>query len=197
MPDRQRREFARGRCQESRCSGRVTVGEPQEHRSSALVALDQLNGVDVPRYRTEYAPRYFDLGVVGDADVVDQGSMRVLGPCEIAVSVRRPCDTAAMANPFGMLVRFTAQPGQGDALAAMLLEAADGVRSLGACQLYIVSRVPADDETVWVTEAWTDREAHDASLKDEQAQALIKRAMPLLAGPPETIELRPAGGKGL
>jgi quinol monooxygenase YgiN len=102
-----------------------------------------------------------------------------------------------MASPFGMHVRFTARPGQGDALAAMLLEAADGAGSLDACQLYIVSRVPADDETVWVTEAWTDRESHDASLQDEQAQALIKRAMPLLAGPPEAIELRPAGGKGL
>jgi quinol monooxygenase YgiN len=102
-----------------------------------------------------------------------------------------------MAIPFGMHVRFTAQAGQGDALTAMLLEAADGVRSLDACLLYIVSRVPGDDETVWVTEAWTDRESHDASLKDEQAQALIKRALPLLAGPPEAIELRPAGGKGL
>jgi quinol monooxygenase YgiN len=102
-----------------------------------------------------------------------------------------------MAATFGMHVRFTARPGQGDALAALLLEAADGLEDLEACRLYVVSRSPADTGTVWVTEAWTSREAHAASLEDERAQALIQRALPLLAGPPEAAELRPAGGKGL
>jgi quinol monooxygenase YgiN len=98
---------------------------------------------------------------------------------------------------FGMQVRFTAQPGQGDALAVMLLEAASGLVDLEACRLYVVSRSPDHAETVWVTEVWTDRNAHAASLEDERAQALIKRALPLLAGPPEATELRPVGGKGL
>jgi len=48
-----------------------------------------------------------------------------------------------------------------------------------------------------IAEAWTSREAHAASLEDERAQAMIQRALPLLAGPPEAAELRPAGGKGL
>jgi quinol monooxygenase YgiN len=98
---------------------------------------------------------------------------------------------------FGMQVRFTAQPGQGDVLAAMLVEVADGLADLEACRLYVVSRSPEHAETVWVTEAWTDREAHAASLEDERAQALINRALPLLAGRPEATELRPVGGKGL
>jgi quinol monooxygenase YgiN len=100
-------------------------------------------------------------------------------------------------SAFGMQVRFTAQPGQGDALATMLLEAADGLADLKACRLYVVSRSPDHAETVWVTEVWTDRDTHAASLEDERAQALIKRALPLLAGPPEATELRPVGGKGL
>jgi quinol monooxygenase YgiN len=101
-----------------------------------------------------------------------------------------------LSRPYGLHVRFTAQPGQGDALAAILLEAAAGVQALEACRVYLVSRSVEDADTVWVTEAWTDREAHDASLEDPGARELIGRAMPLLAGRPEATELRPAGGKG-
>jgi quinol monooxygenase YgiN len=101
-----------------------------------------------------------------------------------------------VSGAYGLHVRFTAQPGQGDALAALLLEAAAGVQALEACRIYLVSRSPEDADTVWVTEAWTEREAHDASLEDPGARELIGRAMPLLAGPPEATELSPAGGKG-
>jgi quinol monooxygenase YgiN len=103
----------------------------------------------------------------------------------------------AMEDAYGMHVRFTARPGQGDALAELLLEAADGVRAIDACRLYLVSRSREDRDAVWVTEAWTSRAAHDASLEDEAARALIGRAMPLLAGPPQATELLPLGGKGL
>jgi quinol monooxygenase YgiN len=102
-----------------------------------------------------------------------------------------------MSDPFGMHVRFTAKPGQGDELEAILLEAAEGTQEADACRLYVVSRSLANAETVWVTEAWTSREAHDESLRDAGARALIQRALPLLADQPEATELRPAGGKGL
>jgi quinol monooxygenase YgiN len=106
-------------------------------------------------------------------------------------------ETVRVSEPYGMHVRFTATSGQSDALEAILLEAAAGAEEEDACRLYMVSRSLTDAETVLVTEAWTSREAHDASLKDERAQALIRRALPLLAGLPEATELRPAGGKGL
>jgi quinol monooxygenase YgiN len=102
-----------------------------------------------------------------------------------------------MGALFGMNVRFTALAGQAEALAALLLEAAEGAAELEDCRLYVVSRSPADAETVLVTEVWTSREAHDASLDDERAKATIQRALPLLAGRPEAVELRPVGGKGL
>jgi quinol monooxygenase YgiN len=102
-----------------------------------------------------------------------------------------------MSDAYGMHVRFTAAPGQGDALAAILVEAAAGVEADDACLLYVVSRSPTEGETVWVTEAWTSREAHDASLEDPAARELIGRAMPLLAGRPDAEELRPVGGKGI
>lgn len=102
-----------------------------------------------------------------------------------------------MSDLYGMHVMFTAAPGQGDALEAVLLEAAKQAGASDDCRLYIVSRSPTNTDTVWVTEAWTSREAHDESLRRESAQALIQRALPLLACPPDATELRPVGGKGI
>jgi quinol monooxygenase YgiN len=96
-----------------------------------------------------------------------------------------------------MHVRFTAQRGRGDELAAILLEAAAGTEAEAECLLYVVSRSPGDADTIFVTEAWTSREAHDRSLEDEAVRALIARAMPLMAAPPDAVTLAPAGGKGL
>jgi quinol monooxygenase YgiN len=96
---------------------------------------------------------------------------------------------------FGMNAEFTAKPGLGDDLEAVLLEAAERLNSVDACWLYLVSRSPTAPETVWVTEAWTSVEAHDESLKEGSTRALIQRAMPLLDGQPKVTELRPAGGK--
>lgn len=97
---------------------------------------------------------------------------------------------------YGAHNQFTAQPGGGENLVAILLTAAEGLRSNDACLLYLVSRSPEDPDIVWVTEVWTDKAAHDASLSDEGTREAIGRAMPLIAGIRGT-ELRPVGGKGL
>jgi quinol monooxygenase YgiN len=102
-----------------------------------------------------------------------------------------------MAEPFSMQARFEARDGQGDAFEAILLEAAEGLEGEDACLLYAVSRDAQEPDVVWVTEIWADGDAHAASLEDPAARALIARAMPLLAGPPEARHLVPAGGKGV
>jgi quinol monooxygenase YgiN len=102
-----------------------------------------------------------------------------------------------MGELFGMQARFTVQPDQGAAFAAILLEAARGLEARDACLLYVVSRDVEEPDVVWVTEAWTDQQSHAASLEDPAALELIGRALPLLAGPPEARQLDPVGGKGL
>lgn len=103
-----------------------------------------------------------------------------------------------MSELFGLHGRLLAQPGQGDELEAILLEAARALESDDDCLLYVVSRQPEEPDAVWVTEAWRSRDAHRTSLEDEGVRSLIQRAMPLIAELPErTIELRPVGGKGL
>jgi quinol monooxygenase YgiN len=97
---------------------------------------------------------------------------------------------------FGMHGYFKAQPGKGQELAAILLEAAESLRANDACLLYVVSRGD-DADTIWVSEAWTDREAHDASLDDPAARDQIARARPLIAGMDGRAEFTPLGGKGV
>ena len=98
---------------------------------------------------------------------------------------------------YGMHGRIVAQPGHGDELAAILLEAAAGLEANPDCLLYVVSRSADDPESVWVTEAWTDRAAHAGSLQAEGARELIARARPIIASFADRAEFRPEGGKGL
>ncbi len=103
-----------------------------------------------------------------------------------------------MTGPlYGMHGRIVAQPGHGDELAAILLEAAAGLEANPDCLLYVVSRSADDPDSVWVTEAWTDRAAHAASLEAAGAGELIARARPIIASFADRAELRPEGGKGL
>lgn len=98
---------------------------------------------------------------------------------------------------FGLVGSFKAQPGQGDRLAEILVRAAEGLGDTADCELYVISRSPDDPDAVWVTEVWTSREAHGASLDDEATRQLIAQARPLIAGMGERFELAPVGGKGL
>ncbi|MBT2287549.1 antibiotic biosynthesis monooxygenase [Paenibacillus albidus] len=97
---------------------------------------------------------------------------------------------------FAMYGKLTAHPGQRDALAGILLEAADLLKSNNDCYLYIVNVSDDDPNVVYVTELWKDAEAHTANLKNEEVLASIQRGRPLIAGA-EPIKLRALGGKGL
>jgi quinol monooxygenase YgiN len=98
-------------------------------------------------------------------------------------------------NKFGMYVKFTTQSGQRDALVKLLLEGAESAKAVEECELYIVNVSDTEPDTVWVTEVWSDSEAHQASLSLDETKASIQRAMPLIAGV-EAINIRPLGGKG-
>lgn len=100
-------------------------------------------------------------------------------------------------SKFGLYVKFTARPGQRDALVAQLLGAAELAGDAAGCELYVVNTSPTEPDAVWITEIWRSRADHDAALAVEGAQESIERARPLLAGPPEPIVVLPVGGKGL
>ncbi len=98
---------------------------------------------------------------------------------------------------YGTFGKFIAQQGQRDALAAVLLEAAELLRGASGCEIYIVSSSESEPDAVWVSEMWSSREEHAASLAREDVRALIGHGRPLIAGIGERFEVIPLGGKGL
>ncbi len=90
---------------------------------------------------------------------------------------------------YAMTGKLAAQAGKRTALVDILLRASSVVAQLPGCRAYIVSEDVADETNVWVFEIWDDKDAHDASLKDERVRSLIAEAIPLLGGPSDGAEL--------
>jgi quinol monooxygenase YgiN len=95
---------------------------------------------------------------------------------------------------YGLIGTIHAVPGARDELAAILIE---GVGGMPGCLSYVVAHDATDADALWVTEVWTDAEAHRASLELPSVQGAIARGRPLIAGFGERIETRPVGGFGL
>jgi quinol monooxygenase YgiN len=100
-------------------------------------------------------------------------------------------ETTAM---HGLIGKMRAQPGQRDALLAILLA---GTGSMPGCLSYVIARDPADADAIWITEVWDSRASHDASLQLPMVQDAIRRARPLIAGFENGQETIPVGGVGL
>lgn len=98
---------------------------------------------------------------------------------------------------YASYVKFTALPGQRDALAELLLQAAAGLHDNPACAFYVINRAVDEPDVVWVTEVWESAAAADAALTDAATRTRIQRVVALLAARPEKISLEALGGKGL
>ncbi|MCH4269847.1 MAG: antibiotic biosynthesis monooxygenase [Brevundimonas sp.] len=95
---------------------------------------------------------------------------------------------------YGLIGEIKAQPGQRDALAAILLE---GTAEMPGCLNYVVARDSTDADTLWITEVWDSRDSHSASLQLPAVQAAIAKGRPLIAGFGSRAETEPLGGAGL
>ncbi|MBS2967658.1 antibiotic biosynthesis monooxygenase [Metabacillus sp. KIGAM252] len=98
---------------------------------------------------------------------------------------------------FGLFGKLMAKEGHGEQLAAILLEASHAMKEVTGCELYVVSAAENEPDAVMVYEVWINQEAHQASLKLEATQNLIKQAKPIIAGMERISTLKPIGGKGL
>ena len=98
---------------------------------------------------------------------------------------------------YGLIGSITAQPGQREALAAILLRAANAMQALEGCYLYIIANDPTDADKLWITEVWRSAEDHQASLQDAGVIAAISEGRPLIAGMGDRKETVPLGGKGI
>jgi len=97
----------------------------------------------------------------------------------------------------GRYVQLKAREGQRDALVGHMLGAAQLLVDVPGCELYVINTSAADADAVWVTEVWSTQAELDASLTIESVKASVEQVLPLLAGPPDRIDILPVGGKGL
>lgn len=95
---------------------------------------------------------------------------------------------------YGLIGKMTATQGQRDALSAILLE---GLRNMPGNISYIVANDPVQPDVLWITEVWTEAEAHLASLQLPSVQDAIQKGRPLIAGMERIAETAPIGGYGL
>ena len=97
---------------------------------------------------------------------------------------------------FGMVGKLSTEPQDRETLIGILMEAAELVKEVEGCHLYIVSKDMDDAGAVWVMELWESQEAHDRSLTLAGVRELIGKAMPILKGSPEGAKLSPIIGMG-
>jgi quinol monooxygenase YgiN len=95
---------------------------------------------------------------------------------------------------YGLIGQMLAAPGKRDELLAILGESTAG---MPGCLSYVIAKDPANADALWITEVWTDKEAHAASLKLPAVQAAIAKARPIIAGFPQHFETEPVAGQGL
>ncbi|MGW4803394.1 putative quinol monooxygenase [Kitasatospora sp. NPDC004272] len=88
-------------------------------------------------------------------------------------------------NEFSVYGRMTALPGRRDELVAVLLDGFRVSGEAGGLLDYSINTAFDDPDTVWLTQLWTDKEAHDATTRSEAVAVVTRRVGPLLAGKPE------------
>lgn len=94
---------------------------------------------------------------------------------------------------YGLSGSFSAKKGKGDELASILEEAANLMKTAKGCMIYIVGQQSDNKDVVHVFEVWDSKEDHDDSLHIDGVRELIGKAMPIIDGKPNGIEIDIAG----
>lgn len=100
-------------------------------------------------------------------------------------------------SKFSLFVKFIVQEGERDAMVDILLEAAESMKNLDECEIYLINISESELNSVYVYEVWSNENAHQASLTHEATQELIKRAKPIITGMERIRTLETKGGKGI
>jgi quinol monooxygenase YgiN len=111
-----------------------------------------------------------------------------------ALAASSPAQAKEDKTMYGLIGQMKAAPGKRDELVAILSESTGG---MPGCLSYIVAKDATDADALWITEVWTDKDSHAASLKLPAVQAAIAKARPIIAGFGHRFETVPIGGVGL
>lgn len=100
-------------------------------------------------------------------------------------------------SKFSLFGKFIVQEGERDTMVDLLLEAAESMKNLDECEIYLINISESELNSVYVYEVWSNENAHQASLTLETTQTLIKRAKPIITGMERVSTLETMGGKGI
>lgn len=86
---------------------------------------------------------------------------------------------------FSVYGRMTAQPGQRDALIERFRDMLQiGIPGLESCS---INTVLDDPDTIWVTEIWTNKAAHDTGTRSDLVVSATKHVMSLVVTEPPPV----------
>lgn len=100
-------------------------------------------------------------------------------------------------SKFCLFGKFTVKDGERETLVDILLEAADSMKNLDDCEIYLVNTSEEEPNSVYVYEVWSSQNSHQASLALDATQTLIMRAKPIITGMERVSTLNTRGGKGI
>jgi quinol monooxygenase YgiN len=112
-----------------------------------------------------------------------------LGAAGFAVGAATSASADTGAPRYGLITQLIAVQGKRQDLIQILTRASGG---MPGCLAYLVAADAARDDAVWVTEAWTSKAAHAASLDLPQVRAAIDQGRPFIAGVGTRAETIPA-----
>ena len=102
-----------------------------------------------------------------------------------------------MKTKFGYYGSLRAKDGERTALAEILLQAAEVVKELPGCRIYLINMDNVDPDLLRITEVWDSKQDQLASLGNDEVRELIGKAMPLMTEEQEKgIEMTVVGGLG-
>ena len=90
-------------------------------------------------------------------------------------------------NDFAAYGRMTARPGQRDALIEEIRAAIAALGDPPGLLDYTINTALDDPDTVWVTEIWTTKAAHDTATRTKPNKERTARFAELLAAAPESV----------
>lgn len=84
---------------------------------------------------------------------------------------------------FSVYGKMTAQPGQRDVLIQAFKDMLDG--GIPGLELCSINAALDDPDTLWLTQLWSDKAAHDAGTHSDRVVSATRHIMSLVAGTPE------------
>lgn len=95
---------------------------------------------------------------------------------------------------YGLITKLTTVARRRESVIDLLVA---GRQPPAGCLSYVVARDPGDPDVLWVTEVWTDAQAHGDALKRPDIKAGFALALTWIATMHDPILTEPVGGLGL